>query len=205
MPVTVVVNVIAGVVPPEDVPARPLAEVTETELTPPATADDKFPFNLLIAVKIVSVAVIVPVVELNPVNALPVTVVAAIVSGIDIFELPLNETAVEVASPVAVIVLAVCKVVAVVAFPDNAPENVVVVNVPVLGLYVNPESVLGLLSPVVASENSGYLVAFVVLSSVRDTVFALKSLLPSTLLIACTRFFVGLFKTLSSKFSPLKI
>ena len=55
------------------------------------------------------------------------------------------------------------------AVPVNAPTNVVVVNAPVLGLYVNPVSVRGLRLPVAALANSGYLVAAVVLSAVKVT------------------------------------
>jgi hypothetical protein len=49
--------------------------------------------------------------------------------------------------------------VAVVAFPDRLPANVVVVNVFVFGLYDNPVSVLASSLPVAASTNTGKYVA----------------------------------------------
>ena len=47
---------------------------------------------------------------------------------------------------------------AVSALPVNAPANVVVVNVLVLGRYVNPVSVSGPMAPVACVENIGYAV-----------------------------------------------
>jgi hypothetical protein len=60
MPVTVVVRVMAGVdVAVATVPAKPLFDTTETEVTVPGTAA-VFPFNFCIASRIVSVAATVP-------------------------------------------------------------------------------------------------------------------------------------------------
>ena len=53
---------------------------------------------------------------------------------------PLKLPDVYVTSPVRAMVRPVCSVVAVVAFPDSAPDTVPTTNVFVLGLYVNVAS-----------------------------------------------------------------
>ena len=66
-----------------------------------------------------------------------------------------------------VALVAVVAVVAVVAFPDKAPANVVVVSVAVLGLKDSfVEATLAGKFPVLAVTQTGYIVAFVVVSSV---------------------------------------
>jgi hypothetical protein len=73
------------------------------------------------------------------VGTVPAVIVLAFnaVIGIVMLAEPLKLVAVPVAPPEVAMVLAVCRVVAVVALPDKAPEKVPATKVFVLGLYVN--------------------------------------------------------------------
>ena len=87
------------------------------------------------------------------------------VIGIVIFADPLNEVAVPVAPPDVAIVLAVCRVVAVVALPDRAPVNVAAVIVPdavrsVIPVYAPVIRASGTV-PVVKDDASNAVIGFV--------------------------------------------
>jgi len=62
--------------------------VPVTLLTPPAVAAAKLPSSFWIACKILSVAKIVPVVEVNPVNTFPITALLESVTEIPVVPLP---------------------------------------------------------------------------------------------------------------------